>query len=68
MAFVEEEFPEEPIQVPPESLLYTVPDAHDCPNTSVVATDAVVAMDGTTCIVQEELPTTNCSSHPPPLN
>jgi hypothetical protein len=25
MAYVEEEFPEEPIQVPPESLLYTVP-------------------------------------------
>jgi hypothetical protein len=32
MAFVEEEIPEEPIQVPPKSLLYTVLDAQDNPN------------------------------------
>jgi hypothetical protein len=52
MAFMEEEFPEEPIQIPPESPLYTVLDAHDSPNTNVVATDAVTAMDGATFIVQ----------------
>jgi len=38
MAFVEEEFSREPIHVPPESLLYTVSDAHIHPNTSVVVT------------------------------
>jgi hypothetical protein len=57
MAFVEEEFPEEPIQVPPESLLYTVLDAHIRPNTSVVVTGTTTTMDGATCIVQEEFPT-----------
>jgi hypothetical protein len=29
MAYVEEEFPEEPITVPPYSLLYTISDHHD---------------------------------------
>jgi hypothetical protein len=54
MAFVEEEFLEEPIQVPPESLLYTVSDDYLRPNTSVVVTGTEAAMDGATCIVQEE--------------
>ena len=68
MAFVEEEFLEEPIQIPLESPLYTVLDAHDSPNTNVAATDAVTAMDGATFIVQEELLMTDCRAEPPPLN
>jgi hypothetical protein len=54
MAFMEEEFLEEPIQNPPESLIYTVLDDYLCPNTSVVITGAKAAMDGATCMVQEE--------------
>jgi hypothetical protein len=34
MAYVEEKFPEEPIQVPPESLLYTVSDDYLFPSTN----------------------------------
>jgi hypothetical protein len=56
MAFVEEEFSEEPIQVPPESLLYKVLDDYLRPNTSVVVTGTEATMDGATCIVQEEFP------------
>jgi hypothetical protein len=48
--------------------LYMVLDAHDSPNTNVVATDAVTTMDGTTCIVQEELPMIDYRVEPPPLN
>jgi len=51
MAFEEEEFPKEPIQVPPDSLLYIVPEAHIHPNTSVVITGKMTSMDGPTCIV-----------------
>jgi hypothetical protein len=68
MAFVEEEFLEEPIQIPLELPLYTVLDAHDSPNTNVAATYAVTAMDGATFIVQEELLMTDCRVEPPPLN
>jgi hypothetical protein len=46
--------PEEPIQVPPESLLYTVPDDYLRPNTSKVDTGTEETMEGATCIVQEE--------------
>jgi hypothetical protein len=49
MAFVEEEFPEEPIQVPLESLLYMVLNDYLHPSTRTEAT-----MDGATFIVQEE--------------
>jgi hypothetical protein len=68
MAFVEEEIPEEPIQVPLESLLYTVPDAQDIPNTNIATMDLARAMEGATCIVQEELFTTDCSTGSPLLN
>jgi hypothetical protein len=34
MPIVEEEIPEEPIMVPPNSLLYTVPNPRDPPSTS----------------------------------
>jgi hypothetical protein len=68
MAFMEEEISKEPIQVPPDSLLYTISDAQDSPNTSIVATDPVTSMEGATCIVQEELPTMNYPTGPPLLN
>jgi hypothetical protein len=68
MAFVEEEFPEEPIQVPPESLLYTVLDAQDSPNTSIATTDTTTALEGATCIVQEEIPMMDRPTEPPLLN
>jgi hypothetical protein len=68
MAFMEEEFPEEPIQVPPESLLYMVPDAQDRPNTSIAAMDTTTTMEGATCIVQEETPMMDCPVRPPLLN
>jgi hypothetical protein len=64
MAFIEEEFPEEPIQVPPENLLYRVLDAHIHPNMSVVVTGTKAVMVGATCIIQEEFPIVK----PPPLN
>jgi hypothetical protein len=51
MAYVEEEISEEPIQVPLESLLYMVPDAHDNPNTSITATNPVKSMEDTPFIV-----------------
>jgi hypothetical protein len=56
MAYVKEEFPEEPIQVPAESLLYTVSVDYLCPNTSKVDTGTEATMEGATCIVQEEFP------------
>jgi hypothetical protein len=48
MAFMEEEFLEEPIQVPPESLLYIVLDSHDSPSTIILSTHTTNTMDGTT--------------------
>jgi len=45
------------VQVPPESLLYTVSNANIRPNTSVVVTGTTMTMDDVTCIVQEEFPT-----------
>jgi hypothetical protein len=55
MAYVEEEIPEEPIMVPPDSLLYTVPDSQDPPSTSHSASATTCAMEGVTCIIQEEI-------------
>jgi hypothetical protein len=40
MAYVEEVIPEEPIQVPPESLLFTVPDDLQFPNHNTVSISA----------------------------
>jgi hypothetical protein len=51
MAFVEEEFLEEPIQVPPKSLLYTISDNYLRSNTSVVVIGTEATMDGATCMV-----------------
>jgi hypothetical protein len=66
MAYVEEEFPEEPITVPPDSLLYTVLDHHDRPNTSLPAIATTTTLEGTTCIVQEEIPWADRPVEPPP--
>jgi hypothetical protein len=65
MAYVEEEFPEEPIQVPPEFLLYTVPDSQDRPNTNIATMDTTTTMEGATCIVQEEIPPKDRPTGPP---
>jgi hypothetical protein len=46
MAIVEEEILEEPIMVPPDSLLYTVLDPHDPPSTSHSAPATTCAMEG----------------------
>jgi hypothetical protein len=35
-------------------------DAQDSPNTNIAATDPTTTMEGATCIVQEELPMTDC--------
>jgi hypothetical protein len=56
MAYVEEEFPKEPIMVPPDSLIYTVPDQHDRPNTSILAISTMKTLKGETFIVPEEAP------------
>jgi hypothetical protein len=66
MAYVEEEFPEEQITVQPDSLLYTVPDHHDRPNTSLPTIPTTTALEGTTCIVQEEIPWVDRPVEPPP--
>jgi hypothetical protein len=65
MAYVEEEIT---IQILPYSLLYTVPTAQDNPNTIIAAMDPTTAVEGTTSIVQEELPTMDCLVGPPFLN
>jgi hypothetical protein len=52
MAFMEEEFLEEPIHIPPESLLYMVPYGYFLPITNVVVTGTKTTMDGATCMVQ----------------
>jgi hypothetical protein len=51
MAYVEEEFPEEPITVLLDSLLYTVLDPQDQPNTSLPSFSTECAMEGVTCII-----------------
>jgi hypothetical protein len=56
MAYVEEVILEEPIQVPPESLLFTVPDDLQFPSHNTMSTSAQAAMEGATCIVEEEFP------------
>jgi hypothetical protein len=65
MAYVEEEIPEEPILVPPDSLLYTVLDPQDRPNTSLTTMDTEATLEGDTCIVQEEIPWTDRPAEPP---
>jgi hypothetical protein len=65
MAYVEEEIPEEPILVPPDSLLYMVPDPQDRPNTSLTTMDTEATMEGATCIVQEEIPWMDRPTEPP---
>jgi hypothetical protein len=61
MAYVEEVIPEEPLQVPPESLLFTVPDnwqppSHFSAEAIAPDTDRPVreAKEAYTCIVEEE--------------
>jgi hypothetical protein len=66
MAYVEEEIPEEPITVFPDSLLYIVLDPQDWPNTSLPATATADAMEGATCIIQEEIPLADRPVEPPP--
>jgi hypothetical protein len=63
MAYVEEDIPEEPIQVPPESLLFTVPDNWQPPShipastsASTIIQQAQEAREETTCIIEEEFP------------
>jgi hypothetical protein len=68
MTFVEEEFLEEPIHVPPNSLLYMVLDAKDSPNTSIATNDTTTTLEGTTCIIQEEISMNDSSVDPPLLN
>ena len=55
MAYVEEEISEEPIQVPSESLLFTVPEDLQFPNINTNSTNAQDSMEGTTDIIEEEL-------------
>ena len=54
MAYVEEEILEEPIQVPSESLLFTVPEALQFPNINTNRTNAQDSMEGATDIIEEE--------------
>jgi hypothetical protein len=61
MAFVEEEIPEEPSQVPPESLLFTIPNNWQPPSQIPTSTSAPTtilqaqeAREETTCIIEEE--------------
>jgi hypothetical protein len=60
MAYVEEEIPKEPIMVFPDSILYTVADLQDRSNTSLPTTATTKAMEGETCIIQEEIPLVDC--------
>jgi di/tripeptidase len=68
MAYVEEEILEEPIQVPPDSLLYMVSDPQDRPSTNIATMDTETTMEGATCIVQEEIPQMDRPTEPPLLN
>jgi len=45
MAYVEKEISKEPIQVPPDSLLYMVPDPQDRPDTNIAAMDIETTME-----------------------
>jgi hypothetical protein len=54
MAYIEEEILEEPIQVPPESLLFTVSDDWHPPSHNPASTRAPTTMEGATCIIEEE--------------
>jgi hypothetical protein len=54
MDYVEKLIPKEPIQVPLESLLFTVPDDLQFPIHNKTSTGTHVAMEDTTCIVEEE--------------
>jgi hypothetical protein len=56
MTYVEEEFPKEPIMVPPDSLIYTVLDQHDRPNTNILAISTMKYLKGGTFIVPKEAP------------
>jgi hypothetical protein len=56
MAYVEEEILEEPIQVPPESLLFTFLDDMQSPSHNPASTSAPTTMEGATCIIEEEFP------------
>jgi len=47
---------EEPIEVPSESLLFTIPYDLHLPNHHIVSISAQATMEGTTCIVEEEFP------------
>ena len=61
MAFVEEEIPDEPSQVPPESLLFTIPNNWHSPSQIPTSTSAPTtilqaqeAREETTFIIEEE--------------
>jgi hypothetical protein len=56
MAYVEEVILEEPIQVPSESLLFTVPDDLQLPSHHTMSISTQAAMEGATCIIEEEFP------------
>jgi len=57
MAIVEEEIPTVPIQIPPASLLYTVPNPqYPPPLTGCSTPGVVVALQWGTCIIEEEIP------------
>ena len=66
MAYVEEEIPKEPITVPPNSLLYIVSDPQDRPSTNHFASATTCAMEGVTCIIQEEILLVDSPIEPPP--
>jgi hypothetical protein len=74
MAIVEEEIPAVPVQIPPTSLLYMVPDPQDPPPLTGCSTPGVVvALELDTCIIEEEVLLEVCheetlppEGHPPP--
>jgi hypothetical protein len=65
MDIVEKEILEEPIMVPPDSLLYTVLDPHDPPSTSHSGPTTACAKDGVTCIIQEDILVADFPIDPP---
>jgi len=61
MAYVEEDIPKEPISVPPESIIFTVPDNWKPPNhiptstsSSAIIQQVQEAREETICIIEEE--------------
>jgi hypothetical protein len=54
MAYFEEEILEEPIQVPPESLLFIVSNDWQPPSHNITRTRSPFSMEGATCIIEEE--------------